>query len=440
VAVQRDDRYGRILGVNVSGRRRLRVLLVEDDAGDAFLVRELLAEVHAPVDLSVVSTIAEATDVAGDVDCVLLDLDLPDATGLHALSLLLHAWPQAAVCVLTGQSEERLGEEALAHGAQDYLIKSRVDGVLLERAIRYAVERRRAEDGALQLRESELRQAESARLERGLLPHPLVDQVAVELRAFYRAGRQRGVLGGDFYDAVQTGSQRISVLVGDVCGHAAEEAALGVELRVAWRALTLAGVQDDQLLATMERILVSERRAEEIFATLAMVTVDVDRRWATVRTAGHPHPLLIDGAKVTEMPCPPSVVLGLLPGNRNDSSGVALPDGAWGILVYTDGLIEARYQGDWLGTDGLCRMIEEYLQDGGAPADLPEWLVAEAERRNGGPLADDVAMLLLTDHVLAPHPRSAEPSTAAAARHRAADATPPWGPAHTAVTAAGSRP
>ena len=382
--------------MDIGERRRIRVLLVEDDAGDAFLVRELLAGVQAPVDLSVVSTVAEATAMVDAVDCVLLDLDLPDASGLRALHLLLTARPHVAVCVLTGLSEERLGEDALAHGAQDYLIKSRVDGVLLERAIRYAVERRRAEDSALRLRESELRQAESSRLERGLLPHPLVDEVAVELRGFYRAGRQLGVLGGDFYDAVQTGPHRISVLVGDVCGHAAEEAALGVELRVAWRALTLAGVGDDDLLATLERILVSERRADEIFATLAMVTVDVETGRAAVRTAGHPPPVLIDGGSVTPLQLAPSVVLGLLPGRINESTDVPLPDGSWGILTYTDGLIEARDDGDWLGTDGLCRMIEAYIENGGHLTALPEWLVAEAERRNGGPLADDVAMLLLT--------------------------------------------
>ena len=90
--------------MEVVQRRRIRVLLVEDDAGDAFLVRELLAEVQAPVDLSVVSTIAEATAVVDTVDCVLLDLDLPDASGLRALQLLLTTRPHVAVCVLTGLS------------------------------------------------------------------------------------------------------------------------------------------------------------------------------------------------------------------------------------------------------------------------------------------------------------------------------------------------
>ena len=377
-------------------RRRLRVLLVEDDRGDAFLVGELLAEVDAPVELTVAPTMAQAKAQVANADCVLLDLELPDSSGMAALRSLRAARPHVAVVVLTGLSDEHIGVAALAQGAQDYLVKGRVDGVLLERAIRYAVERRRAEDGVMRLREAELREAESARLEKGLLPRPLVDTDAVRLRTFYQAGRAMGVLGGDFYDAVQTGPQRVAALVGDVCGHAAEEAALGAQLRVSWRALTLAGVDDEQVLRSLERVLVSERRADEIFATLTTVSVDLDTGSARIRTAGHPPPLLVVDGSAAALAVAPSVVLGLLPGRPNKPTDIALPAGGWAILAYTDGLIEARSDDEFLGTDGLCRMVEAYVRSGGTLAEMPEWLAAEAERRNGGALADDVAMLLMS--------------------------------------------
>ncbi|GIH20354.1 PP2C family protein-serine/threonine phosphatase [Rugosimonospora africana] len=380
-------------------RERLRVLLIEDDAGDAFLVSELLAEADAPVDLRTATSMADAAPHLSEVDCVLLDLDLPDASGLDGLRQLLASTTGVAVCVLTGLADEPLGIAAVAEGAQDYLIKGRVDGVLLARAVRYAVERRRAEDSARRLREAELRAAEASRLERGLLPQPLIATAAVSLHTFYRPGR-KGVLGGDFYDAIETGPGQLSLLVGDVSGHGVEEAALGVELRAAWRALTLAGVAGEQQLAALDRVLISARRSEEIFATVAAVEVDLTGTGrATVRLCGHPAPLLITDDRVAPVDAEPRLMLGVLPGVPRPAHGVELPERNWAVLIYTDGLIEGRVPDDpdgRLGIDGLTELVHAYRRRGGPLDGLPDWLVGQAEERNGGPLADDVAMLLLT--------------------------------------------
>jgi serine phosphatase RsbU (regulator of sigma subunit) len=389
-----QDARRAVARVGVDGQR-LRVLLIEDDPGDAFLVGELLDEVDAPVTLRVAASMVEALADLDQVDCVLLDLGLPDATGLDGLRMLLRSGAGVAVCVLTGLADEHLGMAAVGEGAQDYLVKGRVDGVLLSRAIRYAVERRRADVNVLRLREAELRQAESRRLERGLLPKPLMEPGVAVLETFYRPGRQRALLGGDFYDAVQTGPGRLSLLVGDVCGHGAEEAALGVALRVAWRALTMARVPEDDLLPALEQVLMAERRAEEVFATVATVTVDVDAAQATVRMCGHPPPLLISGHTVRPVEARPAMMLGVLPDLESHPSQVALPDD-WAILTYTDGLIEGRVGDGRLGVAGLCRLVAAHRRTGAPLAELPGWLFAEAEERNGDPLADDVAMLLLS--------------------------------------------
>lgn len=148
---------------------RLRVLLVEDDEGDAFLVAELLAEADVAIDLLVATSLNQARQQIAGVDCVLLDLGLPDAHGLDGLRQVLALASGAAVCVLTGRQDEHLGIGAVVEGAQDYLVKGQVDGVLLTRSLRYAVERKRADENARRLREAELRQA-SARLERFTLP------------------------------------------------------------------------------------------------------------------------------------------------------------------------------------------------------------------------------------------------------------------------------
>lgn len=385
--------------LGMTGGRRLRVLLVEDDEADAFLVQELLEEAKAPVDLTVASSLARAAELLSGVDCVLLDLGLPDAQGLTGLRRLLQLRQAAAVCVLTGLGDEHLGAAAVGEGAQDYLIKGQVDGTLLSRAIRYAVERKRADENARRLHEIELLQKESARLERGLLPQPLLRTDRVRVHTFYSPGRHSAQLGGDFYDVVQTAPGRIAMMVGDVCGHGVDEAALGVELRVAWRALMLAGVGEDAVLPAIEQVLISERRGDEIFATLAMVTVDLDRSEAEVRLAGHPPPLLLAGGRATVMPATYGPVLGVFTDAKRPTSRVALDPGEWSLLLYTDGLIEGRVgtgeaRLDVTGLQGLITSPEAAAL---STSELARWLVGRVEELNGGPLADDVATLILSN-------------------------------------------
>jgi serine phosphatase RsbU (regulator of sigma subunit) len=373
------------------------VLLVEDDAADAYLVQELLAEVGAPVDLTVAPTLAAAEELVGAADCVLLDLGLPDAQGLTGLRALVRRRHEAAICVLTGFGDEHIGVQAMGEGAQDYLIKGQVDGTLLARSLRYAVERRRADENASRLREAELRARESARLERGLLPQPLLRTDRAKIHTFYQPGRHSAQLGGDFYDVVQTAPGRIAMMVGDVCGHGVDEAALGVELRVSWRALMLAGVGEDAVLPAIEEVLISERRDESVFATLAVVTVDLDRAEIEVRLAGHPPPLLVRAGEASVIPAEYGAVLGVFADARRPTTRVALP-ADWSLLLYTDGLIEGRSGvGDGrLDVEGLLRLLTSPPAAALPAGELGPWLVRQAEGRNGGPLADDVAMLLLS--------------------------------------------
>jgi serine phosphatase RsbU (regulator of sigma subunit) len=376
---------------------RLRILLVEDDEGDAFLVRELLNEAEAPFELVVATTLRDAGPLMRGVQCVLLDLGLPDAEGIDGLRRLLAIAGSAAVCVLTGRTDEHLGVAAVAEGAQDYLVKGQVDGVLLIRALRYAVERKRADENARRLREVELRQAESARLERGLLPQPLMETTRVAVHTFYRSGRSMGVLGGDFFDVVQVGDDKLHVIVGDVCGHGVDEAALGVELRVAWRALVLAGVSDEQILPALEQVLMTERRAREIFATVASVCIDLAGNRATVRLAGHPPPILLADGRARPVAARTGIVLGVRPA-PTPATDVEFTGDDWSLLMYTDGLIEGHTGPghERLDVNGLCALLAEPGAAGIPLAALPAWLVGRAEQANGGPLADDVAMLLIS--------------------------------------------
>ncbi|MBX5490157.1 MAG: response regulator [Chloroflexi bacterium] len=123
----------------------LRVLLVEDNPGDARLIRAMLAEVPSlGWHWQHVDRLAAALPVlgAGTVDVVLLDLNLPDARGLESVERVQAVAPEVPVVVLTGLDDEATGLRAVQAGAQDYLVKGQVSGELLVRAVRYALERR----------------------------------------------------------------------------------------------------------------------------------------------------------------------------------------------------------------------------------------------------------------------------------------------------------
>ncbi|GAA2369617.1 PP2C family protein-serine/threonine phosphatase [Nonomuraea africana] len=369
------------------------LLLIEDDAGDAFLVEELLQEVEKPPTITWARSIAEARQrFSPDIQCVLVDLSLPDADGMEALRQVLAMAPDVAVLVLTGLNDAHVGIAAVAAGAEDFLVKQDVDARLLARAIRYAIERKRADLAHQRLIQSELTGRENTRLEHGLLPVPLLPPGPVDHQSRYLPGRQRSLLAGDFYDAVQGPDGAIHSVIGDVCGHGPDEAALGVALRIAWRTLTLAGIHGNEALRTLDTVLKHERRSPEIFTTLCTATIDPSLRHATMHLVGHPPPVLIREGRLDVVRGGPSgPPLGIFADVEWRAIDVPLGD-EWSVLLYTDGLIEATVGGGpgLLGTDGLLSIIRNH---GGIDLDQIIDRVTEINREA---LSDDLAAVLIS--------------------------------------------
>ena len=307
---------------------QVQMLLVEDDDGDAVLVGELLREVGAAVVVQRARSLAQAKALVSGAACVLLDLGLPDSQGLNGLRQLLQLEPEAAIVVLTGEASEHLGEQAVRAGAQDYLVKSEVAGHMLNRVIRYAVERRRAEEAQRALHVAQIQAQENARLERGLLPSPLLADTRLSVSARCLPGGKHHLLGGDFYDVVESSDGWLHALIGDVCGRGPAEAALGVCLRVAWRTLVLAGRPAEEILSTLSELLEHERQDDTMFATLCMISVHPDRTAGWVRMAGHLPPLVVSRGAVAELPTRPAAPLGL--SETSDWPGMPIRlDGSW---------------------------------------------------------------------------------------------------------------
>jgi serine phosphatase RsbU (regulator of sigma subunit) len=382
-------------------RTGLHVLLIEDDPGDAMLVRESLRE----SDLSAELTWIQSIDELGEVlprrpRCVLLDLGLPGFAELEALQAVLEAADEVPVLVLTGLRDRDRGLAAVGLGAEDYLVKDEVDGAALARSIRYAVERRRAQRVEQQLLRSRLLRRENVRLERGLLPRPLLRDERIGWAGRYQPGADSSVLGGDFYDTVEQADGTLRLVIGDVSGHGPDEAALGVSLRIAWRTMVLNGTPGDDVLPAMALVFEAEGAGER-FATVCDVTISADRRRLAYRLAGHPPPVLVDGS--TEGPGSACALdgthrglpLGVVPGTTWPRSTAALPD-RWALLAFTDGLVEPRVDGHELGTDGLLDLIDGRARPAGTDRGLEDLLdrVMEPHRATAHP--DDVAVIGLS--------------------------------------------
>jgi serine phosphatase RsbU (regulator of sigma subunit) len=383
----------------------LTLLLIEAEPGGAPIVPELLDTAGRPVRVRTARNLTEAERLlTDDVHCILVDLAVPAPSGsepddeLAALKHVLRLAPRHAVLALTASGDTETGAEAVRAGAQDYLFRDELDGRLLSRAIRYAVVRKRSDTAERRLTESRLRAQENARLERGLLPTPLLDGSSLRFAARYRPGRSRALLGGDFYDTVRTPDGTVHAMIGDVCGHGPDEAALGVELRIAWRALTLAGLAGDALFTTLQQVLEYERADQETFATLCMVDIAPDARGAALYLAGHPVPLIARPGRTAHLlPYEDNgPALGILPEARWPRIDVELgPE--WSLMLYTDGLIEGRTgEGrERLGQDGMVELVRGRLAEGLRGEELLRATVNEVRALNGGELTDDVAVLLL---------------------------------------------
>ncbi len=199
----------------------IRILLIEDNPGDARLIRGSLVEAASDAfEVTWADRLTRGLEhlVPGDVDVVLLDLSLPDSQGLDTVAKVIEHAPWAPIIVLTGLDDKALALEAVRRGAQDYLIKGQADGELLARASRYAVERKDVE--------SKLAEA-NARLEQA---NRSLEELATtdELTGLWNRRRFLEILAQECRRAARTGADLALTMldldhfkvVNDTYGHA----------------------------------------------------------------------------------------------------------------------------------------------------------------------------------------------------------------------------
>ncbi|WP_329312987.1 SpoIIE family protein phosphatase [Streptomyces sp. NBC_01262] len=266
-------------------------------------------------------------------------------------------------------------------------------------------------------------------LQRSLLPQSVPEPPGVQLAFRYVPGSSGAAAGGDWFDAIPLAGGRIALVVGDVMGHGLRAAATMGRLRTAVRTLAGLDMAPDELLRRINDLGddLAQSRAEGWMATCVYAVYDPSTRRCTIACAGHLPPILVfpgpDG-EVRQLEVPAGVPLGV-GGVDFESAEVEVPDGAV-LVLYTDGLVEARGEDISEGVDRLCAVLREPLD---SLEDACDDLLASM---TPGREPDDVALLMarlggLPEGSTAAWTFAAEPSAVRQARRHVRETLSDWG-------------
>jgi len=265
--------------------QNVKILLVEDDSDDVWIIRNLLNDRwDGRFDLIHVDTLGAAIEVcaAHHFDLILLDLSLPDSSGLETFVVLKSQSAGIPIVVLTGYDNENTAVTAVQAGAQDYLVKGKVDDNLLVRSIRYAIERvkrRRAEEELLKTSE-EFRLAQ--RIQKRLFPENSPSIAGLDIAGVLRPARETA---GDHFDYLTLQDGCLGLVVGDVSGHGMGPALVMAEIHASIRALAQSFTDVGEILTRANRILSGE--SDELrFITLMLAKIDAESRSLEYASAG----------------------------------------------------------------------------------------------------------------------------------------------------------
>ena len=331
----------------------LKILLVEDNSADAGLIQANLRVGLGAVEVTRVDRLSGATDSLRQTgfSTVLLDLNLPDSSGLDTFHQLSSVQPGTPIVVLSGMDDSETAIEAVAAGAGDYVQKNDYNAHILARSVRFAIERssRLAVERELMEVRSELRVAQN-------IQDRLYPTEAPQLPGFdigYGI-RSAGIGCGDYFDFVRLSDGRQLIVVGDVAGHGMGPAIVMAETRSCLRTLAALDVEPAVMMTTMNHQIYAGT-SEGMFVTLMLVVIDPVARTFEYFNAGHPGWILnstADQKLITHQ-----IPLGmLLEVDHTTSDTIALTGGEI-LIVPTDGIQEAPRGEDMFGTQRMLDCV-----------------------------------------------------------------------------------
>jgi serine phosphatase RsbU (regulator of sigma subunit) len=230
-------------------------------------------------------------------------------------------------------------------------------------------------------------------LQQALMPENLPDVPGVELAARYLAAGEGNEVGGDFYDIYRAGESTWGIAIGDVRGKGARAAAVTALARYALRTASLTETVPSRVLALLNEAMLRQR-ADDRFCTVAYASIESTDAGVSMRlgVGGHPLPLLLRADGSVERVGTPGTLIGLVPDPDIVDVRMDLQPGD-SLVLYTDGVSEARSDGDLFGEERLIDLVK-------GCAGLDATGIAERIERDvltfqGDENADDLAVLVL---------------------------------------------
>jgi phosphoserine phosphatase RsbU/P len=396
-------------------RPRIRALLIEDNPGDARLIELMLAEADGEsFEVRHVLRLEEglAELGTGAVDIVLSDLSVPDSNGLDTF-LRLHARaPHVPIIVLSGLNDTTVALNAVHRGAQDYLIKGEVNGQLLARAMRYAIERKRMSEQlhryAAELREKNAQLESDFNMAREIQQIFLPDQYPTfphsvspkdsALKFSHRYIPAQAV-GGDFFDIFAITDSTAGIFICDVMGHGMRAALITAIMRGLIEELMPVAADPGKFLTEINRSLraILRRTREPFLATAFYAIADVTAGEFHFANAGHPSPFRLKRDSLEVHPLKDydprhGPALGLFEKTDYPTCRCPFAPGDF-VFLFTDGVYEVTdAQGEEFGQERLLQAVRKRIQ---IPAEeLFAELLAEVQRFSGSQeFEDDVCLV-----------------------------------------------
>jgi serine phosphatase RsbU (regulator of sigma subunit) len=370
----------------------IHLLLVEDDDNDAELIVGFLQQITSfDISFRRVITLQQAIEECRSTEfsVILLDLGLPDSTGLQTVKSLSAQQSNSPIVVLTGNPDSQLEAQAVRCGAQDYLDKLTLDSDRIARAIRFAIERERHQLDQRKLEHANLEFSSARTIQESLLPQATLSIPGYDLAGCcFSADR----VGGDYFDFFPANNGKLIIACGDAAGHGLAAAMVVTQLRSVLRTLVPFKTNLNESIQHLHNQLADDIPSF-LFATLTAVQLEPVTGFLQYFCAGHQAFVLDVGGHVRQTLSPQTGPLFNMTQDADWSLQQTRMVPGEILLMYTDGLTESNSRDPF----GDARMLQKVraLRNATAREIVSKTIDAAVAHAGKSPPQDDITLVVL---------------------------------------------